>query len=78
MITAADQGTIVTVNGGKSWSDWYNQPTGQFYHVETDDRFPYSIYSGQQDSGTVGAASRSDYGSLTFRDWHPVGGEERG
>ena len=78
MITAADQGTIVTVNGGKSWSDWYNQPTGQFYHVETDDRFPYTIYSGQQDSGTVGAASRSDFGSITFRDWHPVGGEERG
>jgi photosystem II stability/assembly factor-like uncharacterized protein len=78
MITAADQGTIVTVNGGKSWSDWYNQPTGQFYHVETDDRFPYRIYSGQQDSGTVGAATRSDVGQLTFRDWAPVGGEERG
>jgi photosystem II stability/assembly factor-like uncharacterized protein len=78
MVTAADQGTIVTVNGGKSWSDWYNQPTGQFYHVETDDRFPYRIYSGQQDSGTVGAASRSDDGVLTYRDWRPVGGEERG
>ena len=78
MVTAADQGTVVSVNGGKSWSDWYNQPTGQFYHVETDDRFPYWIYSGQQDSGTAGAATRSDYGALTFRDWHPVGGEERG
>ncbi len=78
MVTAADQGTIVTVNGGKSWSDWYNQPTGQFYHVETDERFPYKIYSGQQDSGTVGAASRSDDGVLTYRDWRPVGGEERG
>ncbi len=78
MVTAADQGTIVTVNGGKSWSDWYNQPTGQFYHVEADDRFPYWIYSGQQDSGTAGAATRSDFGQLTYRDWHPVGGEERG
>ena len=78
MVTAADQGTIVTLNGGKSWSDWYNQPTGQFYHVETDDRFPYWIYSGQQDSGTAGAATRSDFGQLTYRDWHPVGGEERG
>ncbi len=78
MVTAADQGTVVTLNGGKSWSNWYNQPTGQFYHVETDDRFPYWIYSGQQDSGTAGAATRSDYGSLTYRDWHPVGGEERG
>ena len=77
MIVASDQGTVVTVNGGGSWSSWYNQPTGQFYHVATDDRFPYWIYSGQQDSGTVGVASRSDYGQLTFRDWHPVGGDER-
>jgi hypothetical protein len=78
MVTASDQGTVVTLNNGKTWSDWYNQPTGQFYHVETDDRFPYWVYSGQQDSGTAGAATRSDYGTLTFRDWHPVGGEERG
>ena len=78
MVTAANRAPIVTVNGGKSWSGWYNQPTGQFYHVETDNRFPYWIYSGQQDSGTTGAATRSDYGMLTYRDWHPVGGEERG
>jgi photosystem II stability/assembly factor-like uncharacterized protein len=77
MIAAADQGAVVTVNGGASWGTWYNQPTGQFYHVATDDRFPYWIYSGQQDSGTVAVASRSDYGQLTFRDWHPVGGDER-
>lgn len=77
MITAADQGTVITVNGGASWSSWYNQPTGQFYHLATDDRFPYWIYSGQQDTGTVAVASRSDYGQLTFRDWHPVGGDER-
>jgi photosystem II stability/assembly factor-like uncharacterized protein len=77
MVVASDQGTAVSVNGGKTWSDWYNQPTGQFYHLATDNRFPYWIYSGQQDSGTVGLASRSDYGVLSFRDWHPVGGDER-
>jgi photosystem II stability/assembly factor-like uncharacterized protein len=77
MIAASDQGTVVTVNGGKSWSSWYNQPTGQLYHLATDDRFPYWIYSGQQDNGTVAVASRSDYGQLTFRDWHPVGADER-
>ena len=75
--TASDQGTVVTVDGGMHWSDWYNQPTGQFYHLAADNRFPYWIYSGQQDSGTVGASSRSDYGALSFRDWHPVGGDER-
>ena len=74
---SSDQGTIISVDGGKSWSSWHNQPTGQFYHLATDNRFPYWIYSGQQDSGTVGIASRSDYGALTMRDWHPVGGDER-
>lgn len=77
MATASDQGTVVSVNGGKTWSSWYNQPTGQFYHLAADSRFPYWVYSGQQDSGTVAIASRSDYGQLTFRDWHPVGGDER-
>ena len=77
MITGSDQGAVVSVNGGRTWSSWYNQPTGQFYHLEADERFPYWIYSGQQDSGTVAIASRSDYGQLTYRDWHPVGGDER-
>ena len=77
MITGADQGAVVTLNGGASWSSWYNQPTGQFYRLAADDRFPYRVYSGQQDSGTVGIASRSDYGQITFRDWSPVGGDER-
>jgi photosystem II stability/assembly factor-like uncharacterized protein len=77
MILASDQGTTVSVNGGRTWSSWYNQPTGQFYGLAADERFPYWIYSGQQDSGTVAIASRSDYGQLTFRDWHPVGADER-
>jgi photosystem II stability/assembly factor-like uncharacterized protein len=77
MITGSDQGTVVTVNGGASWSSWYNQPTAQLYHLATDNRFPYWIYAGQQDSGTVAIASRSDYGSISFRDWHPTGADER-
>jgi photosystem II stability/assembly factor-like uncharacterized protein len=77
MITGSDQGAVVTVDGGRTWSSWYNQPTAQFYHLAADDRFPYWIYSGQQDSGTVAIASRSDYGVIGFRDWHPVGGDER-
>ncbi|MBN2614270.1 MAG: hypothetical protein JXR71_01125 [Bacteroidales bacterium] len=77
MVTASDQGTAVTVNNGESWSSWYNQPTGQFYHVAVDDRFPYSIYSGQQDNGTVKILSRGPYGVISIRDWHPVGGDER-
>ena len=76
-IAAADQGATVTVDGGHTWSSWYNQPTGQFYHVAADNRFPYWIYSGQQDSGSVGAETSSNYGTLTWRSWHPVGGDER-
>jgi photosystem II stability/assembly factor-like uncharacterized protein len=77
MITGADQGTVVSVDGGRSWSSWYNQPTGQLYHLATDNRFPYWIYAGQQDNGTVAIASRSDYGSIGAGDWHPVGADER-
>ena len=57
---------------------WYNQPTAQFYHVATDNRFPYWVYGGQQESGSAGVASRGRDGQITFRDWHPVGVEEYG
>ena len=57
MIVASDQGSAISVNGSGSSSDWYNQPTGEFYHVAADDRFPYWVYSGQQDSGTAGVAA---------------------
>jgi photosystem II stability/assembly factor-like uncharacterized protein len=77
MITGSDQGTVVSVDGGATWSSWYNQPTGQLYHLATDNRSPYWIYAGQQDNGTVAIASRTDYGAITSRDWHPVGGDER-
>jgi photosystem II stability/assembly factor-like uncharacterized protein len=77
MITGADQGAVITLNGGRTWSSWYNQPTGQFYKLSTDNAFPYRIYSGQQDSGTVRVPYRSDYGAISYRDWEPVGGDER-
>ena len=75
---ASDQGSIVTVNGGKTWSSWYNQSTAQLYHVSADNAFPYRLYSGQQESGSVGIASRGNDGAVTFRDWHRVGAEEYG
>ncbi len=78
ILIASDQGAIVTVNGGATWSSWYNQPTAQFYHVVTDDRFPYWVYGGQQESGSAGVASRGNDGQVTFREWHPVGAEEYG
>ncbi|MBB6049281.1 glycoside hydrolase [Armatimonas rosea] len=76
ILLAADQGATISVNGGETWSSWYNQPTAQFYHVSTDNQFPYWVYGGQQESGSVGIASRGQDGQITFRDWHPVGAEE--
>ena len=78
MLITGDQGAIITVNGGDSWSSWYNQSTAQLYHVSADNAFPYNVYSGQQESGSVGISSRGSDGQITFRDWHPVGAEEYG
>jgi photosystem II stability/assembly factor-like uncharacterized protein len=70
---SSDQGAVISVNGGATWGSWYNQPTAQFYHVTTDNRFPYWVYGAQQESGSVGTLSRSDYGEITFRDWRLIG-----
>ena len=74
----SDQGAIITVNGGRSWSSWYNQPTAQLYHVIADDSFPYRVCAGQQESGSVCIKTRGNDGAITFRDWHPVGVIEYG
>ena len=75
---SADQGAAISVNGGQTWSSWYNQPTAQFYHVTTDNRFPYWVYGAQQESGSVATQSRSDYGEITFREWSVPGVFEYG
>src|SRR5439155_4772507 len=78
ILLAGDQGAVVTVNGGQTWSSGYNQPTAQFYHVSTDNAFPYRVYGGQQESGSAGILSRGADGQITVREWHPVGAEEYG
>ncbi|HUR82579.1 MAG TPA: glycoside hydrolase, partial [Thermoanaerobaculia bacterium] len=78
ILNASDQGAVVTVNGGKTWSSWYNQPTAQMFHVSTDNAFPYRVCGGQQESGSACVNSRSDEGQITFRDWRPAAAEEYG
>ncbi|MGB7586000.1 MAG: glycoside hydrolase [Terriglobales bacterium] len=78
ILLVSDQGAIVTVNGGETWSSWYNQPTAQLYHVATTNTFPYHVCAGQQESGSVCISSRGNDGEITFRDWHPVGVIEYG
>lgn len=78
MIIASDQGAIVTVNGGATWSSWLNQPTAAFYHVAADNAFPYRLCSGQQESGSACVDSRGDDGRILDWNWHPAGIEEYG
>src|SRR6185437_8382298 len=77
-IMGVDQGAIITTNGGKTWSSWFNQPTAQMYHVSTDNRFPYRVYGAQQDSGAAAVPSRSTYyHTINMMQFHEVtaGGE---
>ncbi|MGC2258321.1 MAG: glycoside hydrolase [Candidatus Sulfotelmatobacter sp.] len=78
ILLVSDQGALVTVNGGASWSSWYNQPTAQIYHVSVTPTFPYRVCGGQQESGSVCIASRGNDGAITYREWHPVGVIEYG
>src|SRR5947207_6388953 len=73
-----DQGAIVSLDGGDSWSSWYNQSTEQVYHVATDNSFPYWIYTTQQDAGAIATSSRGNLGTITPIDWKPVPGWEWG
>ncbi len=78
MILGTDQGTTISLDDGKTWTTWYNQPTAQFYHVITDNHFPYVVYGAQQDSGSAAVYSRTDHGQITPRDWFLPGSSESG
>ncbi len=78
ILLVSDQGALVSVNKGESWSSWYNQPTAQLYHVATTNTFPYKLCGGQQESGSVCISSRGNDGEITEREWHPVGVIEYG
>ena len=78
ILYGGDQGATVSFDAGKTWGIWYNQLTGQVYHVSADNQWPYYVYATQQDSGTIGMSSRGNLGSITFTDWTPVPGSEFG
>ena len=78
MVLGTDQGTTISLNRGQTWSSWYNQPTAQFYHVTTDNQFPYAVYGTQQDSGSAATLSRTGHDLITPRDWFPAGPSESG
>jgi|HubBroStandDraft_4_1064222.scaffolds.fasta_scaffold00117_22 photosystem II stability/assembly factor-like uncharacterized protein len=78
LMNGNDGGATISTNGGDNWTSVYNQPTAQFYHVTSDNRFPYYIYGAQQDNSTVAIASAGLDGSIDRSDWYPVGGGESG
>ena len=78
MVVADDGGGQVTFNGGESWSSYHKYATAQFYHVITDNRFPYRVYGAQQDNSTVAIKSRTAGSGIDESDWHPVAGGESG
>jgi len=78
MINGNDGGAAISWNGGRTWTTQQNQPTGQFYHVITDNQFPYRVYGAQQDNSTVSIASRTNAGGIDQTDWYAVGGGESG
>src|SRR6266513_141103 len=78
LINGNDGGATISVDGGKSWTQQYNQPTAQFYHVAVDNHWPYRIYGAQQDNTTIAIASRDDEGIIGRQDWYEVGGGESG
>ncbi len=77
MILGSDQGAVVTEDGAKTWSSWYNQPIAEMYNVAADYRFPYWVSGSQQDSGPAAVATRSNHSEISNRDWEPAcaGGE---
>ena len=77
IINGNDGGATVSVDGGQTWSTLYNQPTAQFYHVITDNQFPYYVYGAQQDNSSVGIASYSDEGVITDQNWFDVRRRDR-
>ncbi|HEY2805329.1 MAG TPA: hypothetical protein VGI92_05665 [Gemmatimonadales bacterium] len=78
MLMGLDQGAVATLDGGHTWSLWYNQSTEQVYHISADSSFPTWVYASQQDAGAVRTRVRGNYGAITPMDWSPVGTWEWG
>ncbi len=78
MLFGYDQGAIVSLDGGGTWSSWYNQSTEQIYHLSIDNSVPYWVYGTQQDAGAIRTRIRGNLGAITPLDWNPVSGWEWG
>jgi photosystem II stability/assembly factor-like uncharacterized protein len=78
MVQGNDGGAVVSFNGGDTWSSIYNQLTGQFYHIDVDNRLPYRVYGTQQDNSSIAVPSASEKGAIPWADCYPAGTGESG
>src|ERR1051326_1273718 len=73
-----DQGPAITLDGGQTWSGYYQIPIAQIYHIATDSQYPYWVMGSQQDTGAIMTRSRGDLGQITEMDWYPLPSSEFG
>jgi photosystem II stability/assembly factor-like uncharacterized protein len=78
MLLGLDQGAVVTLDAGATWTSYYNQSTEQIYHLSVDNSYPYWVYGTQQDAGAIRTRARGNLGAVTNLDWNPVPGWEWG
>jgi photosystem II stability/assembly factor-like uncharacterized protein len=78
MVQGNDGGACVSFNAGITWSSIYNQPTAQFYRIDTDNRFPYRVFATQQDNTSIAVPSASYWGAITLGDCSYPGTGESG
>jgi photosystem II stability/assembly factor-like uncharacterized protein len=75
MLLAYDHGLGVTWDGGLNWYHPDFMPVGQFVAVGFDYDYPYNVYGGLQDNGSVkGPSTKRDGGAIRIEDWKTTGG----
>lgn len=75
MLLGYDHGMGITYDGGKNWYHPDELPLAQFYQVEVDMAYPYNVYGGLQDNGSVrGPSTTRTGGPIRMEHWMRVGG----
>jgi photosystem II stability/assembly factor-like uncharacterized protein len=72
ILVGNDGGGTVSVNGGDTWSNEHNQPTGQYYHVAIDDQFPFHVFGAAQDEGAFEGPSAAVGPGIGPGEWYSV------
>ncbi len=74
-ILGYDHGMGITYDGGKNWYHPDEIPLAQFYAVGVDMAYPYNVYGGLQDNGSVkGPSTMKDGSPINYEQWARVGG----